>query len=915
MRHSFSGIPLLAFVTMGVHAPAAEKADLLVAMQGAGTIERYETGTGRRVGTFIRGVERPNALAFGPDGALYIATGAVGGPGAVRKFDALTGRFLGDFVALPAGQPGYLARASHLLWHDGDLFVVSCDDSKVQRYAGTTGAFKATVAVGNPRGWITQIAVRDGALLATEFAEAQVRRFPLDGSAPSVFVEQPGFTPWGLAFDARGQCWWSGSGGIARFDGTTNTVVVPAAEVTTPIALALTPDGLLVCSSVGKQNVTLWEVTGDVPRLLRTLVGPEMRDPAGVAFTSLPLPPRPTVQLARGTTPGAALPGARMQVVAETHEAALTALGWDTEGGSRADLNLLRAPAELRLRRAGQNLDASVGFSMPEANTVRYRFALADQTALVWETVLDAEGLLWRFSAEGDIGAQTDALELVLPFDPRTAATSVMAADWPTQTAARLPLLLSAPDLGQMLVSCVPPLALTARWEGSRLRQTTTLTFVLPPPAAGEPLALRLRPLVLPLPAGVTDSVRWDAARRGWFNLLQFSAARPAEGSHGEHPAGLWANNVISDPVCNTTYFLGVHALLVPELAPGVRTADLMRPTLDYWLDHPADEATGRLRYVISYASLMADANPSVLFAAWCYSEAGGDVEWLRRRIERLEWVARYMEKRDVDGDGLIESEQSGNRGTGDFGDTAWDTYSSGHKNAYVNALAYRAYRGLAALETKLGRTPQAAHYAGLATKLQGAFVPAFLNLESGWLGWWRSADGELHDIASPVPTSFAVECGVLSPGEARPMLEKLVVALAATGFSRFDLGIPSLFRPIDPQLYFKNTPNEWTYYLNGGCCVSNTSYWLNALYLCGMTAAADPILDAMLRRQHDGVFANGGGFQNGIIDRYPDGAEFFTWDGKTAGYEGHLVYSWTWLHALFARAGVYQAKVLAPLQ
>ena len=50
-----------------------------------------------------------------------------------------------------------------------------------------------------------------------------------------------------------------------------------------------------------------------------------------------------------------------------------------------------------------------------------------------------------------------------------------------------------------------------------------------------------------------------------------------------------------------------------------------MRPTLDYWLDHPADETTGRLRYVISYPSLMADANPSVLFAAWCYIEAGGD--------------------------------------------------------------------------------------------------------------------------------------------------------------------------------------------------------------------------------------------------------------------------------------------------
>ena len=144
------------------------------------------------------------------------------------------------------------------------------------------------------------------------------------------------------------------------------------------------------------------------------------------------------------------------------------------------------------------------------------------------------------------------------------------------------------------------------------------------------------------------------------------------------------------------------------------------------------------------------------------------------------------MEQRDVDGDGLIESEQSGNRGTGAFGDTAWDTYSSGHKNAYVNALAYRAWRGLAALETKLGRAPQAAHYAALAEKLRAAFVPALLNQETGWLGWWRSADGELHDIYSPVPTSFAVECGVLSPDEARPDARKTRRGAGGHGIQAF---------------------------------------------------------------------------------------------------------------------------------
>jgi hypothetical protein len=31
---------------------------------------------------------------------------------------------------------------------------------------------------------------------------------------------------------------------------------------------------------------------------------------------------------------------------------------------------------------------------------------------------------------------------------------------------------------------------------------------------------------------------------------------------------------------------------------------------------------------------------------------------------------------------------------------------------------------------------------------------------------------------------------------------------------------------------------------------------------------------------------------QNGVVDSHPHGAEFFTWDGQTCGYEGHLTYS-----------------------
>jgi hypothetical protein len=94
----------------------------------------------------------------------------------------------------------------------------------------------------------------------------------------------------------------------------------------------------------------------------------------------------------------------------------------------------------------------------------------------------------------------------------------------------------------------------------------------------------------------------------------------------------------------------------------------------------------------------------------------------------------------------------------------------------------------------------------------------------------------------------------------------------------------------------------EFQQFLNGGCGVSNTSYLLNALYVVGMTKQADMILDAMLDRQRVGVYPNGGGFQNGFVDQMGGGAEVYDWNGTPAGYEGHLVYCWAFLHSMLLR-------------
>ena len=460
------------------------------------------------------------------------------------------------------------------------------------------------------------------------------------------------------------------------------------------------------------------------------------------------------------------------------------------------------------------------------------------------------------------------------------------------------------------------------RWEGSRGRVGcwATLTIEIPPLQENVETTLLFEPCHLPQPQGMPDTNRWKSARRGWMNLLQTSTKRPAEAHYQPCPAGVWANNIISDPVSATLFWLADHVMLMPDLAPDISAKSLLRRTVELYMNGGVTPE-GVVHYVWRDGVTM-DANPALLIGAWGYVEASGDIEWFKKNAERLEYISQYMEKRDVDGDGLIESPASGNRNTRAFGDSAFDCISSGHKNAYVNALAYRAWRGMAQMEERAGRTDKAVHYTALADRLKKVYRDTFYNPETGWLGWWRSADGELHDFWSDMPTSVAISYGLLTPEDGGAMLDRHWAELEKSGFKMLEIGLPLNLRPIPPSLMLqgyggKKEDGSDTFhkYLNGGACVSNTSFWLLANYISGRKDRADQVLDAMLERQRKGVFPNGGAFQNGIIDRAGAGAEFFDWEGNTTGYEGHLVYSWAWMHALFAREGIYQAKVLQPLK
>ena len=468
------------------------------------------------------------------------------------------------------------------------------------------------------------------------------------------------------------------------------------------------------------------------------------------------------------------------------------------------------------------------------------------------------------------------------------------------------------------------------RLEGSRSEKVVDLILEFPDVASDRPDALTLTPLLLPPPAGLPDTSLplWLAARRGWLNALQPCARWGDQDKPFSAPPGILGNNVISDPASVSIWFYADQAFLMPEIAPGISVMPLVRRTIDYWLDKrmrrdAAGRLTGEITGYWDYGGFL-DAEASPLIAAWDYVESTGDLDWLRRRVERLELAADFLARRDVDRDGLVEATQSGDPNAlqqPNRSDSWWDALNCGYKDGYTNALIYRGWRTLADLELKLGRTQKAAGYTRLADRLKEAYAKVLFDRESGWLAWWKDRNGALHDYASPTLNGLAIEYGLVEPDLARTILFNLWQKMAQVGFKRFDLGVPPMLVPVLRSDYLQpnclglpqreDGTDTFGYYMNGGITAGHVLHFLMAHYVLGdkdLVDRADMILEGMLERQRLG------GFQNGVRDATFEGIDWTTWKGKPSGYEGYLADSFRFLQAVLMREPALRAKLYRPL-
>jgi hypothetical protein len=510
----------------------------------------------------------------------------------------------------------------------------------------------------------------------------------------------------------------------------------------------------------------------------------------------------------------------------------------------------------------------------------------------VWRITCSERTLTLR----SDYTAGIEAPPFVLEFNQNANHATLLGLMKPGERQMNLPCVLHLPDMGSLRITGHGKLDYDAR----RWNVPTPFVRIAFPAATANQRRVEYRfevTAIHPKLPGIEEDPRYDGFRRDYLNIFQVNPR-----------VQMLANNASSDPCSFTLFEYSDMALHAPPLAGGLTCLDLVRMTLDRYID--GAKGYGQIGYACtpSDADLIPwktpwtslDTLPSFLIAACNYASGARDWAWARANYDKLDTWGREMFAADKDGNGLVEYP-----GTGNFGDRPktdrrpsnwWDTINFGHEDAYANALVYRAATMFADLARRLKHADDAEFFTAKAAKLHAAYAPTFLNPATGILAGWKSADGQLHDYWFTFVQGVAITSGLLDNKTANAVMDRLLEKMQTVGYTNFTIGLPGNLVPVKKGDYIlENNPPEATgeprlddgsdgfqFYENGGATGCWSYYTVEALYQLGRIEEARRIFHPMLAGYARGEFQGFG--RSGLSRDWRD------WQGGCHGYEGLLV-------------------------
>lgn len=543
-------------------------------------------------------------------------------------------------------------------------------------------------------------------------------------------------------------------------------------------------------------------------------------------------------------------------------------------------------------------------FGQKEYFAYRMAGAPAEQ-APIWQVEFDDSEIVLR----SEYFKGMSELPMTLTFDQKANHATLLGVMKNGDRRMPLPCVLHLPDQGSVRITSNQGEA-SLGYDARRYvpKPFVRVEFPAASPAMKK-VEYRLKvSSIYPELKEIKGDARYDGFRRGFLNIFQVNPRLL-----------MLANNASSDPCTFTLYKYSEVARRAPPLVGDLTCLDLVRMTLDQYI-------SGKKGYgQVGYAAGTVDADlipwptphttldslPSLIIAACNYAEGAEDWKWARANYPRLlEWASEMI-RHDKSGNGIMEYPRSGNYGDRPVREMRpanwWDTINFGHEDAYSNALIYHACQRFSALARQLDKPQDADVFTLAAGKLAVAYVPNFINPDTGILAGWRSADGRLHDYWFLFVNSVAISYGLVDPPTANAIMDRFMKKMREVGYTNFGLGLPGNLVPIRkgdyvshgsaPDVHGEPTLEDgsdgFQYYENGGATGCFAWFTVRALYRLGRVEDARKILYPML----DSYAA--GNFQGFCADSTLS-KDWRDWKGGCHGYEGLLVDNYLALLAVF---------------